>query len=247
MMMFSFDVIATIIIIKTQMIKDIYAYKLNVNNSMENINITVPSPETIGTFTNISQENKTVLYKDNNDDTKNNITIKLNTTKGYSNISDEFTSKNESKENYDVTYSKFMDSKHKVKKELPLTIIIVGPAAAFGICLFLCIAYYFHNMQLNNRAKRLSFTLYVTPDSSSENTRNTNFNNMCSQKLVPPSPNFRSSRDELFSQKRKSTLTAPTLTVPANIQHKRGSSWSAFADQEMLSIAAPRRHSTFII
>lgn len=139
------------------------------------------------------------------------------------------------------------ESQNQRKKELPLAIIIAGPAAACGICIFLCIAYYFHNLQLNNRAKRLSFTLYVSPDASFEEAKSVNACAARAQKLVPASPSLGISRDDIFSQKRKSTLSVPTLAVPPALQHKRGSSWSAFADQEILTLAAPRRHSTFII
>lgn len=142
---------------------------------------------------------------------------------------------------------------YRPKKELPLAMIIAGPTAAVSICLFLCIAYYFHNAQLNKKAARLSFTLYVSPEESVESTT-------CdiippaprALKMVPvspcPSPRLSRESDTPFNnQRRKSTLTVHTLGVPGNLQGKRGSNWSAFADQEILILSAPRRHSTFII
>lgn len=144
------------------------------------------------------------------------------------------------------------------KKELPMAMIIAGPAAAVSIFLFLVIAYYFHNLQLNKKVKRLSITLYVTPDPSTESS-NCDSNNIQARphKLVPaPSPSpvpFGSrshSRDstDIFSNggaRRKSIMPPPTLGVPN--MGKRGSNWSAMADQEILNLSAPRRHSTFIL
>lgn len=136
--------------------------------------------------------------------------------------------------------------KHR-KKELPLAIIIAGPAATLSICIFLCIAFYFHNLQLNNRAKQLSFTLHIKPDVSSDSTTCTSSTSTQVQ-LLPQTSNTRGlSREEILSQKRKSALTASTLPVPPTVQPKRGSSWNALADQELVSIPAPRKHSTFLL
>lgn len=145
------------------------------------------------------------------------------------------------------------------KKELPMAMIIAGPAAAVSIFLFLCIAYYFHNLQLNKKVKRLSITLYVTPEPSTENSNcDSTYSHTRTHKLVPaPSPSpipfgggnrNHSTRDsDLFcnNQRRKSIMPPPTLGVP-NLG-KRGSNWSAIADQEILTMSAPRRHSTFIL
>lgn len=131
------------------------------------------------------------------------------------------------------------------KRELPLAMIIAGPAAAVGIMLFLCVSYYWHTVQLDRQAKRLSITLFVTPDSKEKNgdppTR--------TQKLVPSkSKHFREPEfNPVYSQRRKSTLSVPTLVPPTAAMGKRGSSWSALADQEIINLSAPRRHSTFIL
>lgn len=146
------------------------------------------------------------------------------------------------------------------KKELPMAMIIAGPAAAISIFLFLCIAYYFHNLQLNKKVKRLSITLYVTPDPSTESSNcDSNNGHARTHRLVPaPSPSpvpfggesrHHSRESDIFngfsSQRRKSIMPPPTLGVPN--MNKRGSNWSALADQEILNLSAPRRHSTFIL
>ncbi|KAL4224752.1 hypothetical protein ACF0H5_015449 [Mactra antiquata] len=184
--------------------------------------------------------------------------------------------------NYSQNSSTFLDIDVKVKvttglpyqpkKNQHLTIIIVGGTAAVSIALFLCIAYYFHNAQLNKKAKRLSFTIYVSPEPSSDSIVSDPPRLTRVPKSIPnsPRPSLRLSREaspaprfsreaspnawlavdngDVFSQRRKSTLTANTLSIPSNIQGKRGSqNWNAFADHEILTLSAPRRHSTFII
>lgn len=131
------------------------------------------------------------------------------------------------------------------KKDLPLALIIAGPTAAVSIFIFLCIAYYFHNAQLNRKAKRLSITLYVPPDLNSISSN-------CSSPTGTPAQRFvqlsRLSRDsDMFGPRRKSMLSVQALSIPPNVHNKRGSNWSALADQEILSLSAPRRHSTFIL
>lgn len=131
------------------------------------------------------------------------------------------------------------------KKELPLAMIIAGPTAAVSICIFLCIAYYFHNAQLNSRAKRLSITLYVSPDLNSISSNCSSPIFTSPQRLAPTR---RMSRDsDIVSPRRKSSVSVHTHSKPANSHGKRGSNWSALADQEILTLSAPRRHSTFIL
>ena len=145
------------------------------------------------------------------------------------------------------------------RKELPMAMIIAGPAAAVSIFLFLCIAYYFHNLQLNKKVKRLSITLYVTPDPSTEssNCDSSNGHARTTHKLVPaPSPSPVSSRgsgprthsrdNDIFSNTRRKSIMPPSSLGVPNM-NKRGSNWSAIADKEILTLSAPRRHSTFII
>ena len=157
---------------------------------------------------------------------------------------------------------------YEPKRELPMAIIIAGPAAAAGIFLFLCVAYYFHNAQLNEKAKRLSYTLYISPEASTETTKCDTYTvapttprtpqnlTPASRPKSPPLTPFgrQHSRDSSASikstnsQRRKSTLTVPSINVPGGSpMGKRGSNWSALADQEILILSAPRRHSTFII
>lgn len=197
---------------------------------------------------------------DSKDIVKNSTVIKMNSTNETHITSEWAHLSNDTLEYYKlngVENTSFATDSEKVslvtefprhrRKELPLAIIIAGPAATFSICIFLCIAFYFHNLQLNNRAKTLSFTLHIKPDVSSESTICTSSTSTQVQ-LLPQTSNARGlSRDEILSQKRKSALTAPTLPVPPTVQQKRGSSWSALADQEIVSIPAPRKHSTFLL
>ena len=130
------------------------------------------------------------------------------------------------------------------RRELPLAMIIAGPVAAISILLFLCVTYYWHTVQLDKQAKRLSITLFVRPD----NKENDGDARASTQKLVPiKSKHFRESDLNMHSQRRKSTLSVPTLVPPSAAMGKRGSSWSALADQEIINLSAPRRHSTFIL
>ena len=129
------------------------------------------------------------------------------------------------------------------EKELPVALIIAVPTTAVSIFLFLCVSYYFHNAQLNRKAKRLSRSLYVPPDLTSLSSN-------CSS----PSQTHkyihttRSSRDnDMLGPRRKSMISIHTLAIPSSIQGKRGPNWSALADQEILNLSAPRRHSTFIL
>ena len=231
------DIITTILIIKIQ-------FSIYTNAELDNImvdNKTVCCPENIDSGKQVRSMNSIEV----------NTSMKNNSTTEMVMISNENSSTKRPMENKNNRHFKLSNTiQHHREKELPLPIIIAGPAAAVGIFLFLSIAYYFHNMQLNNQAKRLSITLNIAPQPDHNSNTQIESNVTCSQQLIPPSPSpsVRIARDEFaFNQKRKNTLAVPTLTVPPTLQHKRGSSWSAFADQEMLTLAAPRRHSTFII
>ena len=133
------------------------------------------------------------------------------------------------------------------KKELPLAMIVAGPAAAVGIMIFLCATYYWHTVQLDRQAKRLSITLFVTPDEKTPDGEASVPSRP--QRLVPSKSKTFLNADfgGAYNQRRKSTLSAPTLMPPTASMGKRGSSWSALADQEIVNLSAPRRHSTFIL
>lgn len=154
-------------------------------------------------------------------------------------------------------------------KELPFTIIVAGPTAAFFIIIFLCVAFYFHNLQLNKKAHKLSFTMYVTADQTpglniegsetgSSPSAMINDNGLTSascqnlrlkrdssaQSLRMSRENstlsMRLSRDgEMFTPQRKSTVS---LGLPS-----RGSTLSAFSDQEVVNQSSKRKHSIFIL
>lgn len=131
----------------------------------------------------------------------------------------------------------FEDRRHKG----PVRIIIVGPVATVSIIIFLCIAYYFHNAQLNRKAKRLSMTLYVRSSLHLDD----NINN-CDALFTPkhkdaPEDDHEDSIEQL-SPRRKSTIS---LSPPMINNFKRISSVSV--DHAILSLSAPRRHSTFIL
>ena len=138
------------------------------------------------------------------------------------------------------------------ERELPMAMIIAGPAAAVGIALFLCILYYWHTRQLDSKARQLSISLYISPDESSDSNdsikqpMNAHVSRSPRSTLPPPLSAPAPSIPPL-AQRRKSTLSVPSLGIPGNLHHKRGSSWSAIADQEIINISAPRRHSTFIL
>ncbi|XP_045159636.2 uncharacterized protein LOC123525029 [Mercenaria mercenaria] len=152
------------------------------------------------------------------------------------------------------------------EKQLPFVIIVVGPTAAFTIILFLCVSFYFHNLQLNRKAQKLSLTLYVTPDSNSLTREDdeialpvlpiVNINGSTSPKTPHLSrelsvnsmrlsrensvQSMRLSRDiEVFCTQKKSTIS---LGLPS-----RGSTLSAFADQKIVNESAKRKRSIFIL
>jgi hypothetical protein len=133
------------------------------------------------------------------------------------------------------------------KRNLPVAMIIAGPTAAASIFIFLCVAYYFHNAQLNRKAECLSVTLFVPQSVNSLSS------NCSSPTCVLPPPHryihtARLSRDsDILGPRRKSMISIHTLSLPPSIMGKRGSNWSALADQEILSLSGPRRHSTFIL
>jgi hypothetical protein len=134
----------------------------------------------------------------------------------------------------------------KPKRKLPIAMIIAGPTAAVSVFVFLCLAYYFHNAQLNRNVKRLSMTFTVPQDVISINS------NCSSTGMIPPSQRYvhtaRFSRDsDILGPRRKSMVLMHTLSIPPSAIGKRGSNWSALADQEILRISVPRRHSTFVL
>ena len=186
--------------------------------------------------------NSIVVVKPRVVDKESNSTYDLgyNVTKTRDNdtLNEEMGEINSSKE-----YLKFTP-----KKELPLGMIIAGPAAAVGIMIFLCATYYWHTVQLDRQAKRLSITLFVTPDDKTKDSDAPAPSRP--QRLVPSkSKTFLNAEfSGGYNQRRKSTLSAPTTLMPPSASMgKRGSSWSALADQEIINLSAPRRHSTFIL
>lgn len=150
-------------------------------------------------------------------------------------------------------------------KELPFAIIVAGPTAAFFVIIFLCVAFYFHNVQLNKKAQKMSYTMYVSPDlSSGLNTDDTatpnlllihsNESSSASNLRVhrdSSAQNTRMSRDgsalsirlsrdsDIAIPQRKSTVS---LGLPS-----RGSTLSAFSDQEVVHQSSKRKHSIFIL
>lgn len=155
------------------------------------------------------------------------------------------------------------------EKELPFTIIVAGPTAAFFIIIFLCVAFYFHNLQLNKKAHKLSFTMYVTADQTPGLNREgsetgsfrsamVNTNGLTSASCQnlrlqrdPSAQSLRMSREnstlsmrlsrdgEMFTPPRRSTVS---LGLPS-----RGSTLSAFSDQEVVNQSSKRKHSIFIL
>lgn len=132
--------------------------------------------------------------------------------------------------------------------ELPIPIMIASPAVAVAIVIFICLAYRWHTHQLDAQAKELALQLAVNcpspcmPCSPCHTT----------QRLLPPNPTMNTSSPshsdtDLLGARRKSLRSAsPTLLAPPGLGNKRGSSWSALSDQEIVS-HSPRRHSTFLL
>lgn len=136
--------------------------------------------------------------------------------------------------NYVIVEKK--NSSNRKEHELPISLIIASPVAAVTIIVFLCIAYYCHASQLDERAKQLAIQIAVGEyPAENENIR---------VRVHRPSRCYPNLETDMLHQKRKS-LRTPTPPPPGT---KRGSmNWSAIADQEILTLAAPRRHSTFIL
>ncbi|KAL3879093.1 hypothetical protein ACJMK2_031407 [Sinanodonta woodiana] len=122
------------------------------------------------------------------------------------------------------------------RRELPIPIIIASPVAAVSIIIFVCVAYKWHTIQLDQKAKEIVAHL---AEMHSEEP-------LCSNvpKIHVPVQS-RGSDPDLNGQRRKGLLRTPT--PPPSLGGKRGSSWSALADQEIVHSASPRRHSTFIL
>ncbi|KAK3597445.1 hypothetical protein CHS0354_041858 [Potamilus streckersoni] len=120
-------------------------------------------------------------------------------------------------------------------RELPIPIIIASPVAAVSIVIFVCVAYKWHTIQLDQKAKEI--VAHLAEIHSEEP--------LCNVPKIHVPMQSRGSDSELYGQRRKSLLRTPT--PPPGLGSKRGSSWSALADQEIVHSASPRRHSTFIL
>ena len=103
--------------------------------------------------------------------------------------------------------------------------IIAGPAAAVGIMILLCATYYWHTVQ----AKRLSITLFVTPDEKTTDGKAPAPSR--SQRLVPSKS--KTSLDADFGVAYKHPVGAFS-DASHSLYGKKGSSWSALADQEIV-------------
>lgn len=154
------------------------------------------------------------------------------------------------KENTTISEGNFTRNIHTTpsRSDLPLPIIIASPAVAIGIVIFICVAYKWHTHQLDTQAKELAEQMAANcpspcmPCSPCHNTH----------RLLPPSPSISPvspshSDADLIGTRRKSMLSSsPSTLSPPGFGNKRGSSWSALSDQELLS-HSPRRHSTFLL
>lgn len=135
------------------------------------------------------------------------------------------------------------------KRDLPMAIIIASPAAAFSIALFLCVAYCCHSSQLTREQKKRfrSITPQISVEIENKKTSLSPTSSIKSQRSRSPSPfTILAQEVDVYSPRRKSFMAIHALTVPTIPHHKRGSSWSGI-EGDILSLAAPKRHSTFII
>lgn len=154
-----------------------------------------------------------------------------------------------------VTERQMSPTPDSPEEGLPVTILVASPAVAVGIIIFICVAYKWHTKQLDDQAKELAIQLAAGIDDSSSPCL------PCSPSgsAQRPLPTVQSSglrvlchsESDLQGPRRKSLRTpSPTsqiLLSPAmGIGDKRGSSWSALSDQEIIS-HSPRRHSTFLL
>ncbi|KAL4230280.1 hypothetical protein ACF0H5_010665 [Mactra antiquata] len=147
---------------------------------------------------------------------------------------------------------------HKTPDEgLPIPIMVASPAVAVCIIVFICVAYKLHTKQLDEQAKQLAIQVAagtvqcpspILPSSPSHT----------SQRLLPQCTVQSSSLQVLyhsesdFNGPRRKSLRTPSptsqilLTPNMGIRDKRGSSWSALSDNEIVN-HSPRRHSTFLL
>lgn len=96
--------------------------------------------------------------------------------------------------------------------KLPLSIIITAPAVAAGIMLFLCIAFYFHNLQLNKKAQRISLTLIVAQQTPSKE----NIKKQRSASSLPPVSSFRTSSLQYDRPSRNNSIQTLNGFLPRN-------------------------------
>lgn len=129
---------------------------------------------------------------------------------------------------------------------LPVPLLIASPVAAVCILIFVCIAYYCHALQLDARARELSMKM-TTQDVKVQMTNSvteTSVLSSCENNL-----------DLLSTPKRKSTITirAPSpcnsfaSLKPPGRSPRPSMNWGTFGDQDVLALAASRRHSTFLL
>lgn len=96
--------------------------------------------------------------------------------------------------------------------KLPLSIIITAPSVAAGITLFLCIAFYFHNLQLNKKAQRISLTLIVAQQTPSKQ----NIKEHRSASSLPPVSSFRTSSLQYDRPSRNNSIQTMNGFLPRN-------------------------------
>ncbi|KAL4224755.1 hypothetical protein ACF0H5_015452 [Mactra antiquata] len=124
-------------------------------------------------------------------------------------------------------------------RPLPVKMIIIGPAATLSIIIFLCIAYYFHNSQLNKKAKRLSMALTIRSSFGLDDKGDNPDIASVAQYNHVPEEELDFNCDKL-SPRRSSQ---PPLSSPRSFNAVS----SVDMDQAILTLSSPRRHSTFIL
>lgn len=120
---------------------------------------------------------------------------------------------------------------------LPIPLLIASPVAAVSILIFVCIAYYCHAAQLDERARQMAIRM---ASGQTEMTKS-----VTTMTIIEPSNE--TDYPIYTKRERRSTLKPPPTPSPSFLGPKRTSvNWGAMADHELVSYS-PRRHSTFII
>ncbi|KAL4224756.1 hypothetical protein ACF0H5_015453 [Mactra antiquata] len=133
-------------------------------------------------------------------------------------------------------------------RQLPVNIIIAGPVVTVFIVIFLCISYYFHNSQLNKKARQIQLTLHDAADVSLNYEKDDEINSVELSAILET----QESSEQITGERQRSEGSSPGRSDDAHLRAsvsgdhpKRVSNYSI--EQAILIMSSPRRHSTFIL